>query len=574
MRLVNVVVVGKNRHVQDVALWSGPRNGRGDFTSGLINLDGPLTALIFDGVLGLTFLEGVALRRLIARVTTQAALWNLRLESDLGAWLIGHRAVGRDLDVNDRLELGLDFVRGLVRVGCLHLRGDDGARRHGVVGLRSDLAGLIDSDSPAFRNGGLIDLELSRVNRLVALHDGFRAHLGGQLVANRALRQTRAYEVGDLGVVRVNNDEQFKLVSGAVGVLHCNNRAREGARTRILRGGDGDVVVLVHLHGPALVDVPLVEGDLSFEAAVALLLCQFLNQVSGLGEGDLLRLGRNRAGSAIDAGDDRSLGLVVLRGVVLRVIQGEGLRVDDVRLVVASQRIRAVEDFAFAIEIVVLVSSLELVHGTWLSQNGEAHVLVSGQVGTAILGPGEVDLAGLFVDTQVLRTAGRCRVGGADELTVAVVGLHDHARHRIVRAFALDSRNVDLTDLGFHTRDDNVLLERLPRHRDRVTFDVLARPRVYDSAESSTVTLRGIRSGRVPFLVVTLPTVTHRVIGSGRGELFDFLLGQLCIDINVSLADGRSNLNVLVSLVGDVLVKEGLTDFHGGQLAGIQNAAK
>ena len=260
--------------------------------------------------------------------------------------------------------------------------------------------------------------------------------------------------------------------------------------------------------------------------------------------------------------------------MVLRVIQGERLRVDDVRLVVARQRVGAVEGLAIAIGVVVLISSLELFDTTWLRQNGKVHVLVSCQVGTAVLRPGEENLTGRFVDTQVLRTARRYRIRSADELAVAVVGFHDHAGHRVVRAFALHSRNVDLTDLGFFARDDHVLLERLPRDCDRVTFDVLARPRVYNSAETGVGTLRSFQAVRVVFRVVPLPGVTHRVSGTSFCELLDLRIGEIREKVQVSLAAGRINGDAFVSLVGNVLAKEGLTDIHGGHLAGIQDAAK
>ena len=128
LRLVNVVVVREDWDVQDVALGCGLRNGRGDFTSVLVDLDGPRAAVIRVGVLRLAFREGVTLRSFIGRVAAQATLGNRGLESDLGGRLIGDGVVVRDLNVDDRLELGLDLVRGLVRVGRLHLRGDDGAR--------------------------------------------------------------------------------------------------------------------------------------------------------------------------------------------------------------------------------------------------------------------------------------------------------------------------------------------------------------------------------------------------------------------------------------------------------------
>ena len=535
LRLVGVVVVGKNRNVQDVSFGRGLRNRSGDFTSVLIDLDGPRTAVIRDGVFGLTTLKRVALRSLVARVTTQAALRELRLQAHLRRRLVGHRVVIGDLDVHDRLELSLDLVRGLVRVGRLHRRGDDRARCDSVVRLRGNPAGLVDSDGPSIGNGGRVNLEFSRVNRLVALHDGLGAHLGGEVVTDFALSQARTYQVSDLGVVRVDNHEQLENIGGTVRVLDGDCRSGERARLRFLRGGDGDVVILVHLDGPALVDVFLVEGNLSFKAAVVLLLRQFLNQVWDLGEGDLLRLGSNRTGSTIDAGDDRSVRLVVLRVVVLGVVQGERLGVDHVRRVIARQRIRTVEGLAFFADV-VFNGILELVDGTWLRQNGEVHVLVGRQVGTTVFRPGEVDVAGFFVDAQQLLTAGDGRIRGADELAVAVVGFHDHAGHRVVRTAVLHSRNVDRTDLGFLTRDDHMLLRylsSLPRNRDRVTFDVLARPRVYSSAKSSVGPLGRVRTIRIVLLVVALPGVTYRVISRGRSELLDFLIGQLCVGIQV-----------------------------------------
>ena len=364
LRLVSIVVVGEHRNIEDVALRGSLRNRRGDFASVLVNLDGPRAAVIRVGVLGLTVLEGVALRGFVGRVAAQAALRKLGCQADPRVRLICHRVVGRDLDVNDRLELGLDLVGGPVRVGRLHLRGDDGARCDGVVRLRGDLAGRIDGDGPAIRHGGLVDLELSRGNRLVALHDGLGAHLRGDVLIQLALGQTRAHQVGDLGVVRVDNHEEFQLVRRAVGVLHRNHRSRESARAWVLRSGDGDVVVLVHLHGPALEDVLLVQGGLGLVAVLTLLLRQFFDQVRSLGEGDLLRLGGKRAGSTIDAGDDRRVGLVILRGVVLRVVQGERLRVDDVWLLVAVKRIGAFRRETIA-TVFVLDCSFELVHGTW-----------------------------------------------------------------------------------------------------------------------------------------------------------------------------------------------------------------
>ena len=530
--LAFIAVVSLDRNVQDVAFLRTLRDRGRNLTSLLVNVDGPRLAILASkgGLVG-AILEGVARRGFIGRVAAQTALRDFGSEADARVRLTSHCVVGRDLDVHDRLELDLDLIRGLVRVGCLHLRGDDGSRCNRVVCFRGDLAGVIDGDGPAIRHSRLVDLELGRVDRLMALHDGLGTHLNGDVLIQLALRQTRAHQVSDLGVVRVNNHEQLKLISGAVGVFNDDLRASEGARLRLFRSGDSDVVVFVHLDGPAVVHVLLIQLNLGFEAVITLLLCQVLDQVRGLGEGDLLRLGSNRPSSTIDAGDDRSIRLVVLRGVVLGVIKGERLRVDDVCLVVASQRVGAVEGSAFP-EVVVLGSRLELVHATRLCQNGEVHVLVSCQVGTAVLRPGEEDFAGRFVDTQVLRTAGCGRVRGADERAVAIVSLHDHAGHRVVSATVLHSRNIDLTDLGFLTGDDDVLFEVLPRHRDRVTFDVLARPRVHDGRKACRFSPGGPSPWVGIFLlIVTLPGVTYRVGGGGLSELLDFLVSQFRVEI-------------------------------------------
>ena len=484
--LAFIAVMRKDWDIQNVPFMGIPRNRGGDFTSVLVNADGPrLAVLAGKGGLVRAVLEGVARRGFIGRVAAQPALREFRSEADIRIWLTSYSVVSRDLDFHDGLELNLNLIGSVIRVGCLHLRGDDGSRRDRVVCLCGDLTGVIDLDGPAIRDSGLINLELRRGDWLMALHDGLSGDLRGDVFIHLALGKARAHEIGDLGVVRVDHDEQLKFIGRAIRVLHDDLRASKGARLRVFRSGDGDVVVIVHLDGPALVDVLLVQLDLGLEAAVTLLLHQVLDLIWYLFEDDLLWLGSQRADWAVNTRDYRRVRLVVFRRVVLGIVQGEGLGVDDVCLVVARQRVGAVEGSIMIPEevLVALSCSLELVHGTRLRQNGEDHVLVSCQVGAAVLRPREVDVASGFVGTQVLRTAGCCRVRGADELAVAVVGLHDHAGHGVIRAAARHCRNVNLTDLGFLTRDDNVLLEVLPRHRDRVTFDVLARPRVHDGCK-------------------------------------------------------------------------------------------
>ena len=96
-----------------------------------------------------------------------------------------------------------------------------------------------------------------------------------------------------------------------------------------------------------------------------------------------------------------------------------------------------------------------------------------------------------------------------------------------------------------------MLLEVLPRHRDRVTLDVLARPRVHDGRKGCTVSLGGKRAGGTVDLIVSLPGVTYRVSGSGLSELLDFSIGQFRVEVQVSLLPRSSNSEDFVGLVRD-----------------------
>ena len=207
LRLVGVVVVGENRHIQDVALRRSFRDGGGDFTGGFVDLDGPLAAVIIDGVFGLAVFEGVALRGFVGCVTAQTALGERGFQAHARVWLVSHRVVVGDLDVQDGLELDLNLIGRLVRVGGLYLRGDDSTRCDRVVSLGGDLAGVIDSYGPAVGYGGGVNFVLRWVYCLVALHDGLEANLGGDVFVELAFRKARTHQVGHLGVVRVNDDE-------------------------------------------------------------------------------------------------------------------------------------------------------------------------------------------------------------------------------------------------------------------------------------------------------------------------------------------------------------------------------
>ena len=209
---------------------------------------------------------------------------------------------------------------------------------------------------------------------------------------------------------------------------------------------------------------------------------------------------------------------------------------NNVRLVVAGQRVGAVEDPAAA-KGVVASGSLQLVDGTGLRQHVKAHALLVAQVRALVLRHGVENFAGVLINTYArLTTTRSVGVTRTDEVTLRVVSLHDHAGHGIVLAAVLHLGNVDLADLELLTWSNDQLLPILPRDRDWVTFNILARPRVYSSAECRVGTLRGVQHTRsIVLLVIALPGVAHGIVGSGRRELPDLLLGHLCVEIQVSL---------------------------------------
>ncbi len=93
-----------------------------------------------------------------------------------------------------------------------------------------------------------------------------------------------------------------------------------------------------------------------------------------------------------------------------------------------------------------------------------------------------------------------------------------------------------MTDLGLFPWDDDVLFEALPRDRNRVTFDVLARPRVHDSRVQGIGALSRFQAVGILLRVLALPDVAHRVIFTGLSELCDLFLGQVGVKIQVSLS--------------------------------------
>ena len=192
----------------------------------------------------------------------------------------------------------------------------------------------------------------------------------------------------------------------------------------------------------------------------------------------------------------------------------------------------------------------------------------------AVLRPSEVDFAGRFVDTQHLFAARCFRICGAEELAVAIVSLYNHASHGVVRATVLHSWHVDLANLGFVTGHDHVLLERLPRHRDRVTFDILARPRIHKRGKKNAATLRcfGASTHGIILRVVALPCVAHGVFGTSLRVLPDLIFRQVRCKHKAPLTPPSGNLNVFIGLVGNqpITVEKDLANVHRRQRTRIQ----
>ena len=330
----------------------------------------------------------------------------------------------------------------------------------------------------------------------------------------------------------IHRHQQRDDIPRAIRVSHNNAGLGKGTRSWVQRCGDGDLIgVGIHLGFPPRVDVLLIQLDLSFKAAVLAPLHQVRNLVPGFLKRDYLAF---LSGFVVfHAGNYCLLVGVILRVVELGVVEAPLVVSNNVCLVVAIQRVRAFKRSAYT-AIVVFNRSLKLVDAARLGEHAEAHALLVAQVRALVLRHGVEDLAGSLINTYArLTTTRSVGVTRADEVTLRVVSLHDHAGHGIVRAAVLHLGNVDLADFELLAWLNDQLFSVLPRHRDRVTFDVLARPRVYSSAKNSAAPLGGIRPVRIVLRVVALPGVTHRVITRGRSELLDFLIGQLCVDIQV-----------------------------------------
>ena len=260
--------------------------------------------------------------------------------------------------------------------------------------------------------------------------------------------------------------------------------------------------------------------------------------------------------------------------MVLRIIQPEALRIDDIRLVVAREQIRTVKRFALA-TVVVLNRSLKLLHSTRQRNHGEVHILVRRQVRTAVLRPGEVDITIVGHAQELLTTRCRC-IGAANERAIVVVGLHHHARQRIVGAFAGNYWNIDVADLGFFPFNDHMVVKAFPAHRDRVAFNVFTRPRVHNCGKSSAFSRCSFQAVSVVLEIFSLPCVTHRIISISLRELLDLVFAQVRIEVQVPLGTAPRDLDGLISFRSDrtLISWQRLTGSHGRNLADIEVGAE
>ena len=207
----------QNRNIQNITLGRSTRNRGSDFTSVFINLEVPRTAVVDESALILTVVKAVTVGRCVLLTAAQALFGEYWREIHCPARPFRDPVIFRDLNFVNNLEADFHLICGLIRIGCLHRRGDNRSQLNLViVRHRGDLAGRINRDSPALWHGGGIHLKLRRGNRLVALHDGLGANLGRDLLAKHALCKGRAHQIGDLRVIGFHEHEKLDLVGGTV----------------------------------------------------------------------------------------------------------------------------------------------------------------------------------------------------------------------------------------------------------------------------------------------------------------------------------------------------------------------
>ena len=537
LRFHAIAVVREHGNVEHVAFLGARRDGRGELASVLVDRDGPVTIGVGEAAVR----EGVAGRGSVIRATGQPLLGNTHGQGHLVTVRTGHGGVLRHLDVLHDLELHLDLIGGLVRVGRGDLRGDHGTGGDRVVGLRRDVPLLVHRHGPTARNGRGINFEFRRRDCLLTLHDGFRGDLRGERRVRRTLRHAGVHEVRDLRIVRVNRDEQRDHILRPVRVRHDHSRLGERARGGVLRGGHGHVVRgAVELDIPALVHVAVVKRDRGLLAAVPLLLDEVSDPVGNLREGHRLASFGERALRSLDAGDDGGVRLVIPRIVVHRVIQRERLAVDHVWRVVALQRIGLIGDDGESTAVIALESRvLKLLHRARLRDHREVHVLLAsdfalflhliGIVRVAVRGPRVENIAVLVHAQEIFAAARGFAVARAEELSGAVIRFNDDAGKRIVGSLR-GLRHIDVPHLGFFTRNDHVLLRgAIPRHRDRVTVHVFARPRVHGCLDVWGIK-NMVGAFRIVLFVSIGPQVPHGLFRGCLRILLDLLTRQLWRD--------------------------------------------
>ena len=300
----------------------------------------------------------------------------------------------------------------------------------------------------------------------MTFHSRRKVNASGHWFTCCALYQARTSEVGDLGIVRVNNNEQRNNVLGAVRVRHDDARLREGARGGVWRGSYRNLVsVWVQGGFPPGIDVAGIQLDFGFNTALIAFLHQIRNLVASLLESHRLW---SRCNGTVFTIDTRKYGLlrrVVLRIVELRIVQAPLVARNDVGFAVALWAIGLLKDLT---KIISRNRITQLLHRTWLSHHVESGALLRGQLRALVLRHCIEDVA-VVVDAQLLLPTRGGGVARTDVLALGVISLRNHTRHRV-------SISVNMTDLQLLARTNDELFLRYPVNRDRRTVIVLTRP--------------------------------------------------------------------------------------------------
>ena len=464
LRVCPARVVGLDRNRDLCTRKRGIRDGRGELTSVFVDSNGPVTGLVFQRAIR----EGVAVRFLVVSVAAQADIRHSWLKLYLLLGLAGDRGVVRHLDVIRHLEYGLDLIGCAIGVASRDLRGDLAVVSSILRGGSSDgdRSVILDLHRPPLRDSVRVDLKARRRRSIMTVHGGRDVDGARHRLAWYALHQARSGEVRDLGVIRVNDDEQRNDVLRAVGVGHDDARLRERTRCGVRRSGDRDLVG-VRIHGgfPPGVDVAGIQLDLGFDAALIAGLHQISNLVAALFEGHRLRSGGDGAVFAIHTGKDGLLRRAVLRIMELRIVQAPLVARNDVGFAVALGAIGLLKDLTKCIGGNRIT---QLLDRTRLGHNAKASALLRGQL-RALIFRHCVENVAVVVDAQLLLPTRGSGVARTDVLALGVISLRHHTRHGV-------SISVNMTDLQLLARTNDELFLRYPVNRDRRTVIVLTRP--------------------------------------------------------------------------------------------------